>query len=70
MGSLFYLERPVYLITSGSMVTQPSVQRALLGSHTTGQVPVPLAVMWWRNRVGAVLGQYAIRYASVNNSRT
>jgi hypothetical protein len=45
------LASPVYLITMGSMVAQPSVQRALLGSHAAYPAPVPVPVVWWRNLI-------------------
>jgi hypothetical protein len=43
------LKRPVYLITIGSMLAEPSVQQAMLGSLTEFPAPIPPAVVWWRN---------------------
>lgn len=39
----------VYLVTIGSMLGEPAVQRTLLGSHAGYPGPVPLPVVWWRN---------------------
>ena len=42
---------PFYLITIGSMLGEPAVQRTLLGSHADYPAPVPIPVKWWRNLV-------------------
>jgi hypothetical protein len=58
MGSMIFYKvlmqravktQPIFLITIGSMIAQPTVQRTLLGSHSAFPAPVPPPVVWWRN---------------------
>jgi hypothetical protein len=49
MNKLQDSEHPVYLLTIGSMVGNPTVQKTLLGSLAAYPAPVPLPVVWWRN---------------------
>lgn len=51
MGSLARSTQPTYIITIGSMIAVPAVQRTLLGSNAGYPAPVPLPVVWWRNIV-------------------
>jgi hypothetical protein len=51
MNALARSKRPTYIITIGSMVGVPAVQRTLLGSAAAYPAPVPLPVVWWRNIV-------------------
>ena len=44
-------DTPVYLLTIGSMLADPGVQRTLLGTIAEFPAPVPLPVRWWRNFV-------------------
>ena len=48
-GKLSFLPIHIYFLTFGSMLAEPEVQRALLGSLTAIPPPVPLQVEWWRN---------------------
>jgi hypothetical protein len=48
MHRLYEFHRPVYFITIGSMLGEPAVQRALLGSLVTSP-GIPQPIVWWRN---------------------
>ena len=53
MNRLQDSEHPVYLLTIGSMIGNPTVQKTLLGSLADYPAPVPLPVVRWRNFINA-----------------